>query len=77
MASQPHIRFCTSSDGTRLASAQFGSGPVLVKAATWLTHIGHAPAGSVHAALIDEFSRNGTYLHYDSGACTTSPSKPG
>lgn len=69
MRSSPHIRFCTSSDGTQLASAQFGSGPVVVKAATWLTHIEQAPPGSIEAGLIDEFSRNGTYLHYDTRGC--------
>ncbi len=69
MPSPPHIRFCNSADGTQLASAQFCSGPVVVKAATWLTHIEHTPPGSIHTALIDEFSRNGTYLHYDTRRC--------
>jgi pimeloyl-ACP methyl ester carboxylesterase/DNA-binding CsgD family transcriptional regulator len=69
MRSLPHIRFCNSPDGTQLASAQFGSGPVVVKAGTWLTHIEHTPPGSIHAGLIDEFSRNGTYLHYDTRGC--------
>lgn len=69
MRSPPHIRFCNSCDGTQLASAEFGAGPVVVKAATWLTHLEHTPPGSIHAALIDEFSRNGTYLHYDIRGC--------
>ncbi|MEI8265095.1 MAG: hypothetical protein WCI59_05035 [Betaproteobacteria bacterium] len=34
------IRVCTTSDGVRLAMALYGSGPPLVKAATWLTHDG-------------------------------------
>src|SRR5580765_431841 len=33
------IRFCTSSDGVRLAYATIGSGPPLVKASNWLTHL--------------------------------------
>src|SRR5690348_10214006 len=33
------IRFCTAADGTRLAYAQIGSGPPLVKAANWLSHL--------------------------------------
>lgn len=33
------IRFCTSSDGVRLAYATVGSGPPLVRAAHWLTHL--------------------------------------
>ncbi len=69
MRNPPHVRFCNSFDGTQLASAQFGSGPIVVKAATWLTHLEHTPPGSIHAALIDEFSRSGTYLHYDTRGC--------
>ena len=33
------IRFCTSSDGVRLAYAKVGKGPPLVKAANWLNHL--------------------------------------
>ena len=33
------IRFCATSDGIRLAYATVGSGPPLVKASNWLTHL--------------------------------------
>jgi pimeloyl-ACP methyl ester carboxylesterase/DNA-binding winged helix-turn-helix (wHTH) protein len=33
------IRFCATSDGVRLAYASIGSGPPLVKASNWLTHL--------------------------------------
>jgi pimeloyl-ACP methyl ester carboxylesterase/DNA-binding winged helix-turn-helix (wHTH) protein len=33
------IRYCTTSDGIRLAYASTGSGPPLVKASNWLTHL--------------------------------------
>ncbi len=33
------IRYCTTSDGVRLAYASIGSGPPLVKASNWLTHL--------------------------------------
>src|SRR5206468_8344904 len=33
------IRFCTTPDGVRLAYALTGSGPPLVRAAVWLTHV--------------------------------------
>jgi DNA-binding winged helix-turn-helix (wHTH) protein/pimeloyl-ACP methyl ester carboxylesterase len=33
------IRYCTTSDGVRLAYATSGSGPPLVKASNWLTHL--------------------------------------
>ena len=35
------IRFCTSSDGAKLAYAVTGDGPPLVMSATWLTHLEH------------------------------------
>ena len=33
------IRYCTTSDGVRLAYARSGQGPPLVKASNWLTHL--------------------------------------
>ena len=33
------IRYCITSDGVRLAYASIGSGPPLVKASNWLTHL--------------------------------------
>jgi DNA-binding winged helix-turn-helix (wHTH) protein/pimeloyl-ACP methyl ester carboxylesterase len=33
------IRYCTTSDGVRLAYATIGNGPPLVKASNWLTHL--------------------------------------
>src|SRR5262249_34215006 len=33
------IRYCTTSDGVRPAYAGIGSGPPLVKASNWLTHL--------------------------------------
>jgi DNA-binding winged helix-turn-helix (wHTH) protein/pimeloyl-ACP methyl ester carboxylesterase len=33
------IRYCTTADGVRLAYAGSGSGPALVKASNWLTHL--------------------------------------
>lgn len=35
------IRFCTASDGVRIAYSQTGNGPPLVKAANYLTHLEH------------------------------------
>ncbi len=69
MTVQRDIRFITSADGVRIATAKYGSGPLLIKAATWLTHIEHAPAGTLHASLIDEFSRTHSYVEYDTRGC--------
>jgi pimeloyl-ACP methyl ester carboxylesterase len=38
-ALQQEIHFCTAPDGTRLAFATIGSGPALVRAAHWITHL--------------------------------------
>jgi pimeloyl-ACP methyl ester carboxylesterase/DNA-binding CsgD family transcriptional regulator len=70
MVRRPEVRFCTSFDGTQIAAGQSGAGsPTLVKAATWLTHIEHAPPGSFNAGLIDAFARDGTYVEYDTRGC--------
>ena len=33
------IRFCVAPDGVRVAYAVHGSGPPIVRVATWLTHL--------------------------------------
>ena len=33
------IRFHTAADGTRIACAQSGEGPPLIKVANWLSHV--------------------------------------
>ncbi|HEU5297622.1 MAG TPA: alpha/beta fold hydrolase, partial [Burkholderiaceae bacterium] len=68
----PHardIRFVRSSDGVRLAAARCGAGPVLIRAATWLTHTDRVVPGSVQAALIDEFAPHYSYVEYDTRGC--------
>lgn len=36
---EQEIRFCTTSDGVRIAYASVGEGPPLIKAANWLNHL--------------------------------------
>src|SRR5262249_47112568 len=36
---EQEIRFCTTSDGVRIAYATVGGGPPLIKAANWLNHL--------------------------------------
>jgi DNA-binding winged helix-turn-helix (wHTH) protein/pimeloyl-ACP methyl ester carboxylesterase len=38
-STRQEIRYCTTADGVRLAYAASGSGPALVKASNWLTHL--------------------------------------
>ena len=63
------IRFSKSFDGVQIASTECGSGPAVIKAATWLTHIGQRPVGTIHTALVEEFSRAGSYVEYDTRGC--------
>ena len=37
--SQQRVRYLRASDGVRVAWAEAGSGPVLIKASNWLTHL--------------------------------------
>ena len=63
------IRFCTSRDGTRLAYAVCGSGPPLVRALHWGTHLEldwHTP---VWRAWLNALSRGNTLIRYDSRGC--------
>jgi pimeloyl-ACP methyl ester carboxylesterase/DNA-binding CsgD family transcriptional regulator len=69
MAARSEIRFVTSSDGVQIATARYGAGPLVLKAATWLTHIDQVAPGSIQQALIDEFSASHTYVEYDTRGC--------
>lgn len=69
MAARSEIRFVTSSDGVQIATARYGSGPLVLKAATWLTHIDQVAPGTIQQALIDEFSAAHTYVEYDTRGC--------
>jgi pimeloyl-ACP methyl ester carboxylesterase/DNA-binding CsgD family transcriptional regulator len=63
------IRFCTTADGVQLAMALYGSGPPIVKAATWLTHIERDPASDLNAHWIAELGRSHQYVTYDARGC--------
>jgi pimeloyl-ACP methyl ester carboxylesterase/DNA-binding winged helix-turn-helix (wHTH) protein len=57
--------FCRGLDGARLAYAFLGEGPLLVKAANWLSHIELDRQGSVWPHWLDLLSRNHCLLRYD------------
>ncbi len=63
------IRFCTSSDGSRIAYATSGHGPPLVKAANWLSHLEHDGNSPVWRHWIRELSRDHTLVRYDERGC--------
>lgn len=69
MVVRSDIRFVTSADGVQIATARYGDGPLVLKAATWLTHIDPVAPGSIQQALIDEFSAGHSYVEYDTRGC--------
>ena len=63
------IRFCRSADGTRIAYATVGSGPPLVKAANYLTHLEHDWNGPVWRPWLDSLAQHHTLVRYDERGC--------
>ncbi len=64
------IRFATSSDGVRIAYATSGdSGPPLVRAAHWMTHLEWDWRNDVYGPWIQGLSRRYRLLRYDGRGC--------
>lgn len=59
------VSFCRTPDGVTLAYSQTGSGPPLVKTATWLNHLEHEWENPLWRHWIDELSSKHTLLRYD------------
>ena len=75
MLAHQTIRFCTARDGTRIATASIGSGPPLVRAAHWLSHVEYDLASPVWRPWLTELSRKHTYIRYDQRGCGLSDSE--
>lgn len=71
------VRFVTTHDGLSLAWSRTGSGPPLVKAAAWLTHLEYDAESPVWAHWVDFFERNFDYLRYDERGCGLSDRQTG
>ena len=59
------IGMCRSRDGVRIAYARSGSGPPLVRAGHWLTHLEHDWHSPIWRPILDEMGRNFTLWRYD------------
>jgi pimeloyl-ACP methyl ester carboxylesterase/DNA-binding CsgD family transcriptional regulator len=69
-AVRQQIRFVQSRDGVRLAYACSGEGePVMVKAATWLSHLELDWGSPVWRHLLEALSGMGTFVRYDERGC--------
>ncbi len=59
------LRFCRAPDGTRIAFATSGTGPPLVRAGHWLTHLEHDWHSPVWRPFLDELGRSFRVTRYD------------
>jgi pimeloyl-ACP methyl ester carboxylesterase/DNA-binding CsgD family transcriptional regulator len=63
------IHFCEARDGARIAYSTMGSGPPLVKAAHFLTHLEHDLRTPVWRPWLEELSQQHTLVRYDARGC--------
>lgn len=63
------IHYCVSPDGVRVAYAVSGTGPPLVKAANWLTHLDLEWTSPIWAHWLDGMARQHTLIRYDERGC--------
>jgi len=68
-ATSQHVRFCTSLDGTRIAFAAGGSGPPLVRAAHWLSHLDHERHCPLWSPWLQLLARRHKLIRYDGRGC--------
>ena len=63
------IGFVTAPDGLRLAYGLHGSGPPIVKAANWMTHLEHDWQSPVWRHWLETLGEHHTVLRYDERGC--------
>lgn len=69
MTHTQQIRFARAHDGARLAWAASGHGPLLVKAATWLSHLEYDWESPVWRHWLQALSERCRLLRYDERGC--------
>src|SRR5262245_2266294 len=63
------IRYVRTADGIQLAWAEAGTGPVLIKAANWLTHLEYEWESPVWRHWIRFFAEHFRFVRYDERGC--------
>jgi len=63
------IRYVRTKDGVQLAWAETGAGPVMIKAANWLTHLEYELQSPVWRHWIRFFSDHFRFVRYDERGC--------
>ncbi|MGF7162538.1 pimeloyl-ACP methyl ester carboxylesterase/DNA-binding CsgD family transcriptional regulator [Rhodoligotrophos appendicifer] len=69
MTTRQAIRFCTSADGTRIAVASCGEGPVILRAAHWLSHVDYDLESPVWRPWVQSLSSRNRFVRYDPRGC--------
>ena len=69
MRSQQRVRYLRTPDGVQLAWAETGTGPVLVKAANWLSHLEYEWESHVWRHWLRFFSAHFRFIRYDERGC--------
>lgn len=69
MELRQEIHFCTSADGTRIAFASCGQGPVILRAAHWLSHCHHDAGSPVWRPWLRALSARHRFVRYDPRGC--------
>ncbi len=68
-ALRQQIRYAKASDGSRLAWAEAGEGPVVVKAANWLTHLEYEWESPIWRHWLQFFAGRFRLVRYDERGC--------
>jgi pimeloyl-ACP methyl ester carboxylesterase len=74
---EQHVRFCTGMDGVRLAYAVHGSGPPLVRVATWLSHLELDWESPVWRHWLRQLGERHMLVRYDERGCGLSDTNIG
>ena len=75
--SRQRVHYATTVDGVRLAWADAGAGPPLVKAANWLTHLEDEWHSPVWQHWMRFFSEHFRFIRHDERGCGMSDSRTG
>ena len=70
------IRFLRAGDGTRIAWAEVGEGPLLVKASNWMTHLEYEWESPVWRHWMDFLTGHFRFVRYDERGCGMSDREP-
>ena len=63
------VSFCRSNDGTNLAVASVGNGPVVVRAAHWATNLDYDWDSPITGPLLQRLARRYRLVRYDGRGC--------